>query len=49
MKLKTYKQCLKELWTIFEKTGSITAYLLYKDFNQKVSKQIKNRIKITKK
>ncbi|GEM_PF-3716082 len=43
LKLKNYS---KRIWDIFEKTGCISAYLLYKEFNknQELKKQRKKVI-----
>ena len=35
MKNDKSKDCSRELWEIFEKTGSIAAYLLYQDVKKK--------------
>ncbi len=36
---------LKELWHAFEKTGSISAYLLYNEMREKSGKSLKSKEK----
>jgi hypothetical protein len=36
------KDCAKELWEIFEKTGSIAAYILYNDMKKKAAKGVED-------
>jgi hypothetical protein len=36
---KKAQDCSQELWEIFEKTGSIAAYILYSDMKKKSGKK----------
>ena len=35
---KLVKDCAEKLWDIFEKTGAISAYILYDDMQKKAEK-----------
>ena len=39
------KDCSKEVWELFEKTGSVAAYLLYNEINRKKAKKKEIRVK----
>lgn len=49
MKKGKIKNHLKQIWEIFEKTGCISAYLLYKEFDKKYVRQKQSKKFLIKK